>query len=319
LSSTDREELSMSYLLGKLSGEEEKNLEERFFSDDQEFEQLEIAETELIDRYVRNELSVEDRGRFKRTLDSSPRLTERVEIGKLIADKLATLEPIEQQLATRVSDNVPEVKAPWWNSLFQTFRQPAFVFSLLLFLIAGSTLAVLWMKYQAQSQLLASEAQQRRELERQITDLTNRGNQLDQNLQRETRDREELLVKLQTPHTNETPNSQVFLLSLSPGSLRGSDNGRAHSIPVTASFVMLDFDVSDGNYSRYSVTIQSNDGKVISRTSSLRPIQSREKKSVRIKLDVKVLPPGDYVAKLDGVTKDGTEIFNYYPFRIGRR
>ena len=57
----DREESAIRYLLGGLSESERTSLEEKFFADDKEFEELEIAEGELVDRYVRRELSAADR------------------------------------------------------------------------------------------------------------------------------------------------------------------------------------------------------------------------------------------------------------------
>ena len=77
------------YLLGSLSDEEKALLEERYFSDDAMFEEIEIAEEELIDRYVRGELSNEDSERFAAVVADSPRLAERVEFARVWKDKLA--------------------------------------------------------------------------------------------------------------------------------------------------------------------------------------------------------------------------------------
>ena len=82
----------MRYLLGTLSDEEAALLDARYFSDDGEFEELEIAEEELVDRYVRNELSAEKNRQMKEVLKRHPRLQERVEFARLLAKKVLTHE-----------------------------------------------------------------------------------------------------------------------------------------------------------------------------------------------------------------------------------
>src|SRR5262245_43346719 len=98
----------MRYLLGTLSEAERARLEEGYFSDDKEFEEIEIAEEELIDRYVRGELTGTDRKEFEQTVARSPRLMERVEFAKLFADRL---RPASAPI-------VAPVKRRWWDGLF---------------------------------------------------------------------------------------------------------------------------------------------------------------------------------------------------------
>ena len=90
------------YLLGSLSDEEKALLEEKYFSDDAMFEEIEIAEDELIDRYVRGELSKEDSERFTAVVAQSPRLAERVEFARVWKDKLSgpvvRLEPVQKTI-----------------------------------------------------------------------------------------------------------------------------------------------------------------------------------------------------------------------------
>ena len=83
------------YFLGSLSEEEKATLEEKYFSDDTAYEDMQIAEDELIDQYVRAELSNEDSERFAAMVAQSPRLAERVEFARLWKDKVdATLPSV---------------------------------------------------------------------------------------------------------------------------------------------------------------------------------------------------------------------------------
>ena len=92
----------MRYLLGSLSEEEGARLEEKYFSDDNAFEEMQIAEEELIDQFVRAELSNEDSERFAAMVAQSPRLAERIEFARLWKDKLsgsvAPLAPTQKPL-----------------------------------------------------------------------------------------------------------------------------------------------------------------------------------------------------------------------------
>src|SRR5215470_4066553 len=133
----------MRYLLGTLSEGERAQLEERYFSDDAEFEEIEIAEEELVDRYVRGELSQGDRHRFEQMLASSPRLTERVEFARVFADKLR-------------APAVQTEKTKWWGLPFAFSRASyssrlVFGFSMLLVLFAGGVAAVGWLQLRAES------------------------------------------------------------------------------------------------------------------------------------------------------------------------
>lgn len=70
------------YLLGDLDEREIENLERGLLEKPARLEQLEAAETELIDRYVRGELPSGDRNRFERRLLPSARIRERVKTAR---------------------------------------------------------------------------------------------------------------------------------------------------------------------------------------------------------------------------------------------
>src|SRR2546430_17616810 len=66
------------YLLGKLSEDEQSGVEERLFATEEYGEQLSLAEDDLIDSYVRGELSGRESERFEAHFLSSPRRGTRV-------------------------------------------------------------------------------------------------------------------------------------------------------------------------------------------------------------------------------------------------
>jgi anti-sigma factor RsiW len=177
-----QEEAAMRYLLGTLSEEERTRFEELYFSDDAEFEGIEIAEEELIDRYVRGELSSEDQSRFERTLAASPRLTERVRFATVLKNKLAgAAEP-----ATVAVVQTAQPKTSWFTRFFgfsQAERAPrwAIAFTALL-AVAFIVLFVSWRNLREESKRLAAQEaqmeQRQRELDKQLAELKSQRDQL---------------------------------------------------------------------------------------------------------------------------------------------
>lgn len=77
------------YLLGGLRGKEIASLEQQYFLDDDQFEYLHAIEDELIDRYLRGDLSARDNRRFESHFLASPLRRERVQSAKALMQAVA--------------------------------------------------------------------------------------------------------------------------------------------------------------------------------------------------------------------------------------
>jgi hypothetical protein len=66
------------YLLGQVAESHRGSLEERLFLDDAFFEMFLLEEEDLVDAYVRNELSALERKRFEHRILASPALAARI-------------------------------------------------------------------------------------------------------------------------------------------------------------------------------------------------------------------------------------------------
>jgi len=86
--------LLTQYLLGKLSDEEQVRVEDRAFADPQYLAAVEAREADLIDAYVRGELSEADRRAFEGRFLTSPKRRSKVEFAHALA---------------RVTDEAPRV------------------------------------------------------------------------------------------------------------------------------------------------------------------------------------------------------------------
>ncbi len=78
------DQLLKRYLLGELPIEEQRWLEEVFFSDAEAFARLSDIEDDLIDDYVCGDLSRQQRERFEKHFLISPERRERVALAKAL-------------------------------------------------------------------------------------------------------------------------------------------------------------------------------------------------------------------------------------------
>jgi len=73
------------FLLGSLAEEERVEIEDLALRDEEAFDLLEAMETDLVDRYVRQELSAADRLAFEQRLAPLPRIHQRIAHARLLA------------------------------------------------------------------------------------------------------------------------------------------------------------------------------------------------------------------------------------------
>src|SRR6516165_6072717 len=83
------EMLLVKYLLGNLTEEEQVQVEDRAFSDPDYLAALEAAEADLIDNYVRGDLSESERRSFERLFLTSSQRRSKVEFARSLASVTA--------------------------------------------------------------------------------------------------------------------------------------------------------------------------------------------------------------------------------------
>jgi hypothetical protein len=91
----DDENMMVQYLLGELPEEKQARFEERFFLDDEYFEQLLVVKDELIDDYVQGNLSTHEREKFERHFLTAPWGQQEVELTKMLMRKVTDVESIK--------------------------------------------------------------------------------------------------------------------------------------------------------------------------------------------------------------------------------
>src|SRR6266550_8886461 len=97
------EVLLQRYLLGNLSEQERVRVEDRAFADPAYLGALEAAEADLIDAYVRGELSQADRRQFERLFLTSRQRRNKVEFARALATIAAESKPLQFPVHERQS------------------------------------------------------------------------------------------------------------------------------------------------------------------------------------------------------------------------
>jgi hypothetical protein len=140
-----QQEAIMLYLLGEARPEEVSSLEERLVTDKEFYEEVVIAEDELIDQYLSGELSDAERESFDTYFLVMPERQQKVRFGRALNRFVNAAEPLPDDELVR--ENVPEVitvvpeppPKPWY-SIFLPSQNPILSYSLaiaLVLIVAG--------------------------------------------------------------------------------------------------------------------------------------------------------------------------------------
>lgn len=315
--------IEMRYLLGKLSASEAERLEQRSFADDTVFDDIEIAEDELIDAYVRDRLSAEDRKQFETRLLSSKRIAERVEFARLLSTSGFSL-PV---------DTEPK-KAGWWASLFNASWMPnsaisgavAGVFLLLVLGIPGS---IAWMQLRNESKRLdierAAIEQQKQQLAREIAERQSKTDQLATDLQNANEQQNRLQQQLQAleeqlaRQTGQPGVSAAATVLLFPFSSRSSGQPNELIVSPSTASIRLKLALEADDYNSYQVTVESSTATVLTQ-QGLRSRRSGQDRILSVQFPSQRVSSGDYVVKVSGRTPGGTyEPVADYRVRVSKK
>lgn len=303
---TDNLELSMRrYLLGDLPEAEQLALEAEFFADGNLLERLQDIETDLVDEYVRGQLSKANRQQFERNYLTTPAHRERAAFARELL-RAANEQALPQSI---------QLKESFWEKLLAGLRAPQFAFGAVLtaavLLIAGTV----WLKNQQanwQQQIAkseterATERQRLRELEAQLA----QQNQLNSELSAE-------LEKLRAESSKPTSLSSVFSFVLLSG-VRGGEQ-QTLRLPPGAEQIRLQMKLENNDYNRYSASIRAVGGGQSLNSQSARATSSPNGTTVSVTVPASKLSSGDYILTLTGIDPTGArEEINRYFFRLSK-
>jgi len=288
------------YLLGRASPEERVDLENRYFSDASLFERLTEAENDLIDSYVRGELSDFDRQEFERQYLGSPQRRARVQFANALTE-------ISQE-----SGQVASVqKSSFWQSLTFLFSQssPKLRWGLAAGAVA-MVLAIGWLKTTSDRSLRASlppphvEPNGRPQSPGTAPSGQVPGGGNTAGIE---------IAKADKPELDE------FTVQLTPGISRsGGAEAKVFAVPPKGSWIKLRLALDNDDHPAYVAVVETAEGNVIRRIGGLKSQLSGGNKVVDLRIPSRLIQADDYVVKLSGTlvgTKGGEEEVDVYSFR----
>lgn len=273
MSNTDTTQM-VRYLLGDISEQEQIRLEERFFTDEDAYQQLQAIEDELRYDYAQGALSSRDRKLFEQRYLQTPADRDRVQLAKSVLNK--TLETAAQFAPST------EPKVPWWRRLMILPPVTQFAGATALLAVIG-TLGLLVQTSRLKNELNGLEQKQR-------TSQTAMAD-LDKQLQQERQRRQEL-EKQSAPGSSRTPNFMAFMLI--PGLSRDAEGPKRLSVPAGVDFVRLQMEVKPPqSLATYRASLQNLDGvelwsQQLTGTST----------SATLTIPGRLFRPGDYMVEL---------------------
>jgi hypothetical protein len=313
------DETLKAYLFGRLPQEETERLDELSVTDDEFAARLDTVENDLVDAYVRGELSGNSREDFLTLYLSTAKRREKV----TFAESLYSLEGKHASHATADAVIPPQAKSSWWFDLFSLPRLA--LAGGLAMLLAISVLMVdnLHLRNGMSQAKMDREMLQQRE-----RDLLARLDDERASGAKTAKELEQVRQSLASLESNAAakPSAAAPLASplsvaafvLSP-QLRGAGKMPDLSLPQGTTRVDLLLDLESDDFRRYRVMLKNpGSDRVLWRSGRLKSVTKGQGRTLSIGLPVNLLKPGVYQLEVTGTpVSGGVEFVSSYVFRIG--
>lgn len=313
----------LSYFLGELSDEQQIQVEEEYFDNDEKYLEFEAAQNDLIDAYVKNQLSASEKEKFKKYLELTPGLQKRVQMAQALSIHIAKLNESQSPVSEKKAHSTLSVS--WWQSIkdsFQSFNLfLRFVFALgMAFMI----LALVFTFFEQQKykelaekkelQLLESQKQQTKTLEQLKLEQANSA-ELSKKLSKEESEKEKLESQL-------AENSIVEKLGIElyPILVRSSGGQKILNISEkTNQRVKFKLNLPKSSYKPSQIVIKIG-SKVVFEENNLSKNASQANNVLSFEISTSVLEENDYILQVNGKDK-GSNLVNIqdYVFSVRKK
>src|ERR1022692_4935 len=318
---TEDEALIVRYFLDELPADERRQLEQRYFLDDQLFESVCSIEEQLIRDYLLGELPMDQVRRFEARYLQSPQLSERVESARLLM-QAASVPPQASAVATTHGERVSlGSNAPGRRSIFgpsilerlrESFRLRAGVLRFAAAgLVTAAMLVAVWFgldNRRLRTELARSESQRSSLAARlQAQAAAPKSNPADERNvlagRAESESHRASAARESAKGYAAGMKAAPLAFVLSPGVTRGEGGGQKRLVIPAKGVdrVRLNLDFTPfGQYTTYRVIVSSMDGgEVSSRDFPGKDLHGPGSKLV-IDLSAASLPEGDYIIVVKG-------------------
>ena len=324
--SVDNEKLISRYLLGELSEEQQVEIEDRAFSDKDYLATIATVENDLIDEYVRGELSPADRQRFESRFLASAERRKRVEFAKSLSTAFSESRAPEK--------NVTQTATGWsWRESLYAFlnglnpaARLAFAAAAIVVVAGAALLFVETLRLRRQVMQLQAASRAGQELQESLEAERKRNAELNARLDQEKQQREQTDESLrqltETPEAkNPAPPPVIAALTLLPGLSRGGGQKPTLDLSNDASLVRLQIGIDpEEQYKSFAVELRTLAGRQVWNRENLAARTRRGSRAVGLTLPATVLKSGEYELRLRGLTEGGgSEDVGFYYFNVRKK
>jgi len=338
-----------AFLLGALAEDEAEIFDELSFTDDDFADELNAAEKDLVDSYVRGELTGVELENFKNYYLASPLRREKVEF----AQAFRTFG--ESKIAETSTENVAEEKPKrglaeilaGWN-IFSGFRnamQFGLAAAVLLFMILGVWLwsenrrlneqasetekrrdEILQREQELQKQLQTGQTE-KAETEKELAKLREERQRLEDELNREKSQKEQIIAeqkKAEQQQSQQLPNApkqptaptrlSIASFILAPP-LRGEIPNLV--IPAKTDAVAAQLQLEADDFAAYRVALVNQSNQTLWQSGKIRAKHAGAGKVLNVRFPAKILKSQVYSLVVSGIGTGGAaEEISSYPIRV---
>ncbi|HJQ32222.1 MAG TPA: hypothetical protein VJ866_08590 [Pyrinomonadaceae bacterium] len=148
---SDRDKMLAGYLLNELGEKELFALEDEMLLDDELFERMQVVEMNLIDSYVRGEMSSEEHALFARQFLATRENAEKVAAARAFQEGLGRLRERQADLVAAAAVDeapAPPLRRPTWaERAASLFRLPAPALAFAALALLAIVVGLLWLKW----------------------------------------------------------------------------------------------------------------------------------------------------------------------------
>jgi hypothetical protein len=311
-----RENLIRRYLLGELTEAEQTALEQELLIDRGRFDQVWAVENELVDSYVRGEMSRADRERFDAHYLASPLHRERVAIAE------SFLAKIDPQGGEPVEVREKEAVVPWHRGFPLSWSRPVFGVVLVMALLLA--FGMIWsyierVRLTGQIANVQKEGQTEREfLKQRERELASRNQEIEKEIADLSQRNEQLKTEIeQLRQRGQAAAPTVLSFLLTPAPVRVEKALPQSTISLLTGKAQLLMELANADYTNHRVILETVEGRKILRRRTGKVRFGRDRAFVALPVKAGELSRGDYILILFGHTSDGrSEEIDRYFFRV---
>ena len=322
--SVDNEKLISRYLLGELPEDQQVEIEDRAFSDKDYLATITTVENDLVDEYVRGELSAADRQRFETRFLASAERRKRVEFAKALRT-VVSAAPEKNVVQTATAWSWRESLYAFLNGLNPAARL-AFAAAAIVVVAGAALLFVETLRLRRQVTQLQAEKQSGQNFQQALEAERKRNEELNARLDQEKQQREQTDESLrqltETPEAkNPAPPPVIASLTLLPGLSRGGGQKPALDLSNDARLVRLQIGIDpEEQYKSFAVELRTIAGRRVWNRENLAARTRRGARAVGLTLPATVLKSGEYELRLRGLTEGGgSEDVGFYYFNVRKK